>query len=156
MNQVAFTIGQLARSSDTKAVTIRYYEQIGLLPAVKRNSSGYRVYSEAERDRLLFIRRGRALGFSLDDVRELLELADHRQASCAAVDAKVEAHLEQVRERLRDLQGLEQELQRLLSCCQGGVIDECRIIDSLSRQIATGCSSVPHPHDEVRSARQGR
>jgi DNA-binding transcriptional MerR regulator len=156
MNQVAFTIGQLARSSDTKAVTIRYYEQIGLLPAVKRNSSGYRVYSEAERDRLLFIRRGRALGFSLDDVRELLELADHRQASCAAVDAKVEAHLEQVRERLRDLQGLEQELQRLLSCCQGGVIEECRIIDSLSRQIATGCSSVPHPHDEVRRARQGR
>jgi len=156
MNQVAFTIGQLARSTDTKAVTIRYYEQIGLLPAVQRNSSGYRVYSEAERDRLLFIRRGRALGFSLDDVRELLELADHRQASCAAVDAKVEAHLEQVRERLRDLQGLEQELQRLLSCCQGGVIEECRIIDSLSRQIATGCSSVPHPHDVVRSARQGR
>ncbi len=101
---MTFTVGQLARVTDTKAVTIRYYEQIGLLPAAPRNSAGYRLYSEAERDRLLFIRRGRALGFSLDDVREMLALAGHRQASCAGVDAKVETHLEQVRQRLRDLQ----------------------------------------------------
>ncbi|MBK1699586.1 MerR family transcriptional regulator [Thiococcus pfennigii] len=132
MNGMTFTIGQLARTTDTKAVTIRYYEQAGLLPAASRNASGYRVYSHADRDRLLFIRRGRSLGFSLNDIRELLELADHRRASCAAVDAKVAAQLEQVQRRLRDLQGLERELQRLLARCEGGLIEECRIIESLS------------------------
>lgn len=134
MNTTTFTVGQMARATDTKAVTIRYYEQLGLLPSAARNASGYRQYTEKERDRLLFIRRSRALGFSLDDIRQLLGFSDHRQASCAAVDAKVAEQLDQVRARIRDLQGLEQELQRLLSCCHGGVIDECRIIESLSRQ----------------------
>lgn len=134
MNMTTFTVGQMAHATDTKAVTIRYYEQLGLLPSAARNASGYRQYTEEERDRLLFIRRSRALGFSLDDIRQLLGFADHRQASCAAVDAKVAEQLDQVRARIRDLQGLEQELQRLLSCCHGGVIDECRIIESLSRQ----------------------
>jgi DNA-binding transcriptional MerR regulator len=134
MSTTRFTVGQLARLTNTKTVTIRYYEQLGLLPSVARNASGYRQYSEAERNRLLFIRHSRALGFSLDDIRQLLGFADHRQASCAEVDAKMAEQLQQVRLRIRDLQGLEQELQRLLSCCQGGVIEECRIIESLSQQ----------------------
>ncbi|UVE16524.1 helix-turn-helix domain-containing protein [Pseudomonas sp. LS44] len=134
MNATTFTVGKLARATDTKAVTIRYYEQLGLLPSAARNASGYRQYTEEERDRLLFIRRSRALGFSLDDIRQLLGFADHRQASCAAVDAKVAEQLDQVRLRIRDLQGLEQELQRLLSCCHGGMIEECRIIESLSQR----------------------
>lgn len=134
MNAKNFTVGQLARITETKAVTIRYYEQLGLLPSASRNASGYRQYTQVERDRLLFIRRSRALGFSLDDIRQLLAFSDHPQASCAALDAKVAEHLEQVRLRIRDLQGLEQELQRLLTCCHGGVIEKCRIIESLSRQ----------------------
>lgn len=133
MSGTTFTIGELARATDTKAVTIRYYEQLGLVPPAKRTPSGYRLYSPLERDRLLFVRRSRALGFSLDDVRELLELADHRQISCSAVDAKVAQQLSQIQLRIRDLQELEQELQRLLACCQGGVIDQCRIIESLNR-----------------------
>ena len=111
MIEKSFTVGHLARQTNTKAVTIRYYEQLGLLPSVSRNSSGYRQYTAADRDRLLFIRRTRALGFSLDDVRQLLGFSDHRQASCASVDAKVANQLEQVRSRIRDLQGLEQELE---------------------------------------------
>ncbi|ERH54144.1 MAG: MerR family DNA-binding transcriptional regulator [Ectopseudomonas guguanensis] len=63
MSTTNFTVGQLARLTDTKAVTIRYYEQLGLLPMVSRNDSGYRQYTAEERDRLLFIRRSRALGF---------------------------------------------------------------------------------------------
>lgn len=70
MSATKFTVGQLARITDTKTVTIRYYEQLGLLPTASRNASGYRQYTEAERDRLLFIRRSRALGFSLDDIRQ--------------------------------------------------------------------------------------
>lgn len=133
MSGITLSIGELAKMTRTKAVTIRYYEQLGLLPPSRRTAAGYRIYGEAERERLLFVRRSRGLGFSLDDVRELLGFADHREASCAAVDAKVALQLDQVRERIRDLQALERELQRLLSCCQGGVIQECRIIESLNR-----------------------
>jgi len=127
-----YTIGQLAKVADTKAVTIRYYERQGLLPSAARTAAGYRLYTDEQRDRLLFIRRSRALGFSLDDIRELLGLVDNHEASCAAVDIKVEEQLAQVRTRLQDLRALELELERLSMCCEGGVIDECRIIESLS------------------------
>ncbi|MDU9390523.1 helix-turn-helix domain-containing protein [Pseudomonas sp. zfem002] len=133
MSDTTLTIGELAKATQTKAVTIRYYEQLGLLPPSKRTAAGYRIYDDVERDRLLFVRRSRGLGFSLDDIRELLGFADHREASCASVDAKVAQQLDQVRGRIRDLQALETELQRLLGCCQGGMIDECRIIESLTR-----------------------
>lgn len=132
MSSAAYTIGALSKATDTKAVTIRYYEQVGLLPSAGRLASGYRFYTDEERDRLLFIRRSRALGFSLDDVRELLGFADKRDASCASVDSKVAGQLEQVRLRIRDLQGLETELERLIACCEGGVIEQCRIIESMS------------------------
>lgn len=132
MNAAAYTIGQLAKATDTKTVTIRYYEKEGLLPSSTRSASGYRLYGPAERDRLLFVRRARSLGFSLEEVRELLGLADRQQAPCDAVDSLVAGHLQQVRQRLADLRALEGELQRLLACCQGGTIAECRIIESLA------------------------
>ena len=132
MVSTTYTVGALAKATDTKAVTIRYYEQMGLLFPAGRSASGYRMYTDRERNRLLFIRRSRSLGFSVEDVRELLSLADRREAPCAAVDTKVLGHLEAVRSRITDLQGLEAELQRLTSCCQGGVIEDCRIIESLS------------------------
>ena len=134
MNAPTYTIGALAKLTDTKAVTIRYYEQSGLLPSAGRSPSGYRFYTDEERNRLLFIRRSRALGFSVDDIRDLLGLADRRDASCAAVDAKVQGQLQQVRIRIQDLRGLEAELTRLSVCCQGGVIEQCRIIESLSNR----------------------
>lgn len=128
------TVGELAKATATKAVTIRYYEQIGLLPAASRSSSGYRLYNDEQRTRLLFIRRSRGLGFSVEDIRELLGLADRREASCSAVDSKVQGQLEQVRLRIADLRNLEAELQRLSDCCQGGVIENCRIIETLSNR----------------------
>ncbi|HDZ58151.1 MAG TPA: MerR family transcriptional regulator [Pseudomonas xinjiangensis] len=127
-----YTVGQLAKATDTKAVTIRYYEGLGLLPSAARTTAGYRLYTDKEHDRLLFIRRSRALGFSLDDIRGLLGLADRREASCAAFDAKVKEQLEQVRTRIRDLHAMEHELERLSACCEGGVINDCRIVESLS------------------------
>ncbi|MGX5915196.1 MerR family transcriptional regulator [Aliidiomarina sp. Khilg15.8] len=132
MQEKTFSVGQLAAATDTKPVTIRYYEKAGVLPSASRNESGYRQYSIADRDRLLFIRRSRALGFSLDDIADLLGLADHSQESCASVDAKVQVQLEQVRRRLKDLRAMEAELERLSGCCDGGVIEKCRIIESLS------------------------
>lgn len=130
-----YTIGTLARATETKAVTIRYYEGLGLLLPPPRTAAGYRTYSEADRARLLFIRRCRALGFSLDDVRELLSLADRQETACAAVDAKVEDQLAQVRIRIQDLRALEKELKYLRACCSGGgLIHDCRIIESLSER----------------------
>lgn len=129
-----YTIGQLAKASQTKAETIRYYEHQGLMQRPRRNSSGYRIFSDADLQRLLFIRRGRGLGFSIDSIRELLELADKRDGSCANVDAKVTQHLSAVRERLVQLHTLKAELQRLSDCCEGGgTIRDCRIIETLSR-----------------------
>lgn len=133
MSSQEYTVGQLAKASQTKTVTIRYYERQGLMRDPPRSSSGYRLYSNADLHRLLFIRRSRHLGFSLDSVRELLELADQTDAPCADVDAKVLEHLRDVRERLTQLRALEQELQRLSACCEGGgVIGNCRIIETLS------------------------
>ncbi|WP_403212208.1 MerR family transcriptional regulator [Pseudomonas psychrophila] len=134
MISTRYTVGALSKATDTKAVTIRYYEQVGLLLPAGRSVSGYRFYTDEERDRLLFIRRSRALGFSLDDIRELLSFANKRDASCARVDAKVEGQLDQVRMRIQDLLGLEAELERLIACCKGGVIEQCRIIESMSNR----------------------
>ncbi|WP_228339782.1 MerR family transcriptional regulator [Marinobacter sp. F3R08] len=132
MSEKSYTVGRLADHTGIKPVTIRYYEKIGLLPKATRSTSGYRLYSEADQSRLLFIRRSRRLGFSLDDIRELLSLTDRQQESCARVDAKVEQQLIQVRSRLNDLRAMEQELERLSACCEGGVIMDCRIVDTLS------------------------
>ena len=133
MAKIEYKIGQLARASKTKAVTIRYYESRGLMRKPPRNSSGYRIYSRSDLNRLLFIRRSRQLGFSVKSVRELLDLADRIDAPCDAVDARVLQHLTEVQERLAQLRTLETELQRLSVCCEGqGVIRDCRILETLS------------------------
>ncbi|ANQ21052.1 MerR family transcriptional regulator [Vibrio natriegens] len=134
MRKESYTIGQLAHDTGIKPVTIRYYEKMGLLPEAIRSASGYRMYSVTDHSRLVFIRRSRGLGFTLDDIRELLSLADRQQESCAGVDAKVDQQLEQVRSRLRDLRAMEVELERLSECCEGGVIMDCRIIETLSSE----------------------
>lgn len=130
----SYKVGQLAKAANTKTVTIRYYEREGLMRNPTRNQSGYRVYDDADLNRLLFILRSRQLGFSVDRVRELLGLADRSDAPCDDVDARVLAHLQEVRERLAQLRALERELQRLSSCCVGGgTIRDCRIIEALSQ-----------------------
>ena len=128
-----YTVGQMSKAAQTKTVTIRYYEQQGLLREPPRTPGGYRIYDETDLDRLLFIRRSRHLGFSIESVRELLELADQTDSSCADVNAKVAQHLADVRERLKQLHSLEEELQRLsLSCQEEGSIKDCQIVEALS------------------------
>jgi DNA-binding transcriptional MerR regulator len=90
------TIGALAKATDTKVETIRYYERIGLLPAPARSRGNYRSYSPKQLGRLSFIRRARDLGFSLRQVRELLSLSDQRRRCCEAVDAIAREHLTEV------------------------------------------------------------
>lgn len=127
-----FSIGELAWQTDTKVETIRYYERIGLLPAPARTSGNYRAYTHSHLERLSFVRRGRDLGFSLDEVRELLRLSDDRDQSCAEVDRIARLHLTEVERKLADLRALRAELRQMIGHCQHGTIAECRIIEALA------------------------
>jgi Cu(I)-responsive transcriptional regulator len=125
-------IGELAPRTDTKVETIRYYERIGLLPQPARTGGNYRAYAHHHLERLSFIRRGRDLGFSLDEVRELLRLSDDRDRSCAEVDRMVRAHLSDVERKLTDLTALRAELRQLIDQCQHSTIADCRIVEALA------------------------
>ncbi len=123
-----FHIGDLARATATKVVTIRYYEQAGLLPEPPRSDGNYRLYSQSHLERLRFIRRARDLGFSLDEIRSLLLLANNRSRSCADVDRLARLHLEGVERKIADLCLLRDELHQTIGNCTDSTIAECRIL----------------------------
>jgi DNA-binding transcriptional MerR regulator len=123
-------IGELANRTGTTPETIRYYERVGVLAPPERSGAGrYRRYGPADVERLGFVRRARELGFSLDEVRELVGLADQPERSCAEVDQLARAHLTAVNEKLAQLTALREELKRVIGNCQGGLsIADCRIL----------------------------
>lgn len=124
-------IGELARITRTKTETIRFYEKEGLLPRAARTAANYRSYGKEHGQRLSFIRRARDLGFRLDDVRELLTLADDRARPCGAVDEITTRHLEEIDAKIADLAKMRAELARMLASCRQNIIGDCRIIESL-------------------------
>ncbi len=126
------TIGELAVETSCKIQTIRYYEQIGLMPGASRTRGNQRRFGRAHLERLAFIRHSRALGFSLDAIRELFSLTDEPDRSCAAVDRIARRQLQQVESRIRRLQALAAELKRMIRRCHGGRMAECRIIEALA------------------------
>lgn len=126
------SIGKLAKAAGTAVETVRYYEKIGLLPPAARTAGNYRSYGSAEVSRLSFIRRARALGFGLEQVRTLLDLADDRSRPCGEVDALARQHLEQVEAKIADLVSLRRELSSLISQCEQGTIADCRILEALA------------------------
>lgn len=125
-------IGELARDSGCKPETVRYYERIGLLPAAPRNEGNQRRYTASAIRRLTFIRHARDFGFSVEAVRELLQMADHPDMPCGEVDALAKHHLAEVEARLARLTAVRDELQRMINQCAGGNIGHCHIIDVLS------------------------
>lgn len=124
-------IGALARESGVAIDTIRYYEKIGLLPPPPRSAGGQRLYPPAVAARLGFIRRARALGFSLEDIRGLLRLADGDPAPCAEVAARAGHQREAIRARIAALQAMEAALARLLASCAAGETGPCPLIEAL-------------------------
>ena len=125
------SIGKLSQATGVKVPTIRYYEQIGLLPEPGRSSGNQRLYSKSVRDRLAFIRHSRDLGFPLEAIRDLLSLQDRPDQSCDAADAIAQAQLIAVEQRITRLLALRSELQRMVVQCAGGRIAECRVIEVL-------------------------
>lgn len=132
MSTQTLKIGDLARATNTKVETIRYYEQIRLLPAPSRTAGNFRAYAPEHLARLSFIRRARDLGFTLDQVRALLGLSDQKRSSCDAVDAIAREHLADVDRKIEDLQTLRAELDNIINQCSCGTIAECRIIEALA------------------------
>ena len=124
-------IGELAVATATKVETIRYYERIGLLPEPARTEGNYRSYGEGHRTRLAFVRHSHELGFSIKDVRSLLNLADHPERECSQADHIATRHLEQVDKKIARLVALRAELSRIIGRCEGELAANCRVIEAL-------------------------
>ena len=124
-------IGELARRSSTLAVTIRYYEQSGILPPPPRSRNGYREYDGDHLRRLRFVRRCRDLGFSVQEIHRLIRLTKRRTQSCRAVSRLAEEQLTAVRTKLDELRRLERVLAALTSSCSNGTVETCRILEAL-------------------------
>ena len=124
-------IGELSRQTGCKVETIRYYEQQRLLPEPPRTDGGHRLYTEEMRGRLLFIRRSRELGFSMEEIRGLLSLVDGEQISCERVKSMAEEHLDDIRAKISDLRRMQRTLTELAGRCSGKDVPECPIIDTL-------------------------
>ncbi len=125
-------IGDIAKQTGLKVETVRFYEAEGLIAAPTRTGSNYRVYERSHLERLSFIKRSRDLGFSLDQVRELLRLADDPGGSCEDVDAMATIQVAEIDRKLADLTALRGELVRRLDTCSRGPIADCRIIAALA------------------------
>lgn len=126
------TIGAIAREAGVGIDTIRYYERAGLLPAPQRRASGYRDYGADTVERLRFIRRAKDLGFTLDEIRELLALSRDRERGVKSVKQRAETRLGEVERRIRELQRMRRGLQQLIRACPGhGPLEHCPILQAL-------------------------
>lgn len=127
-----YAIGELSRLTGVKVPTIRYYEQAGLIAPLERSEGNQRRYGAREVERLNFIRHARDLGIRPDAIRELLELSAHPEEPCKRADAIAREHLTAVREKIARLRGLEAELARIASHCDGHAVEDCYVLRSLS------------------------
>ncbi len=132
MAATQFTIGRLAKETGCKVQTIRYYEQIGLMPEPDRTVGNQRRYARRHVERLAFIRHGREMGFPLESIRELLHLADNPSQPCETADRIAQARLKEVESRITRLKALKTELERMVAQCRGGKIADCRVIEVLA------------------------
>jgi Cu(I)-responsive transcriptional regulator len=126
------SIGDLALATGVAVETIRYYERIGLMPAPPRTRGNYRSYDDGHQRRLSFIRRSRDLGFTVEDVRALLDLADRREHDCQEVDTMARRQLEDVERKIKALERLRHELHDMIDHCTRSTVADCRIIRSLA------------------------
>lgn len=123
---------ELARRTGCNLETIRYYEKIDMIPDPPRTASGYRVYDEAHVSRLRFILRARELGFSIQQIRGLLDLVDGGTQTCAEVKERTGRHLADVRAKIADLKRIEKVLAETAAQCSGDDVPECPVLQALA------------------------
>lgn len=130
-----FPIGALSAATGVNIEAIRYYEKIGVMPAPPRNEGGQRIYDVNHLKRLTFIRRGRELGFSLDQIRELLGLVRGHGLTCAEVKTMTDAHVTDIRSKVKDLKRIERVLTQLSAQCSGDAVPDCPILEALKLDV---------------------
>ncbi len=137
-------IGQAAKATQVSAKMIRHYESVGLLPEARRTDAGYRQYDDKDLATLRFIRQSRDLGFSLEQIRELLGLWHNRRRPSRQVKALAEAHIAELDSKLAELQAMKATLAHLVQCCHGDDRPDCPIIDTLASGTPAGAlNSAP-------------
>jgi MerR family mercuric resistance operon transcriptional regulator len=155
MTESMIRIGELSRRTGCNVETIRYYERIGLLPAPPRRGR-YRSYGTEDVDRLGFLRRARELGFGLDEIRGLVDLAAGGQSSCAEARDIAAAHLREVRARISDLRRMERVLGETVRACDAGDNAGCPLIATLSRPTVGDLVGWPRGASGIESAQARR
>ena len=125
-------IGQAASATGVSAKMIRYYESIALIPPGRRSESGYRIYGENDLHALRFVKRARTLGFSLDQIRDLLSLWQNKERASADVKRIALGHVEELNQRIAELTEMRDTLQTLARCCKGYDRPDCPILQSLA------------------------
>ena len=132
-----WNIGEAARRSGVSARMVRHYEGLGLLAAVARTESGYRQYSEADIHTLRFVKRSRDLGFSMEEIAELVGLWHNRRRASASVKRIAQKHLGELEQRIADMQAMQRTLSHLVHCCHGDARPDCPILEDLAGASAT-------------------
>ena len=147
------TRGELAVRIGCNIETIRYYEQVGLLPPPPRSRGGHRLYGQDLVKRLNFVRRSRDLGFALKEIRGLLRLVDGGKHTCAQVEAMALDHVREIRRKILDLNKLKNVLATMASQCGGNKVPDCPIIDALyGTRTKLAIQAAPsHPHRASRN-----
>lgn len=125
------SIGQVSKVTGCNIETIRYYEKEGVMPAPRRSPGGHRLYSKSLVERLSFIRRSRELGFSVAEIRELLQIVDRDQVSCQKVKSIADAHIADIARKISDLNRMKKTLKDLSSQCSGRDVPYCPIIETM-------------------------
>jgi DNA-binding transcriptional MerR regulator len=126
-------INQLSKLTNVLSKTIRYYEDVGLLPQASRNINGYREYSLDDVERLIFIRRCRELQIPIEQIKLLIQVQTDKTSSCNEVDLLIEQQLEKVRKTISELSLLEQTLSTLAKSCSNDIVGECEILKKLKQ-----------------------
>lgn len=150
------SIGRLAAAGGCTVQTVRYYEQIGLLPQPVRSAGNQRLYAPAVAERLAFVRHARELGFPVEAVRDLLRLADDPERPCDDADRIARMHLADIERRMARLAALKAELERMVARCEGGRIAECRVIEAVADSGHGRCLSPDHRDDDAMEGRAAK
>jgi MerR family copper efflux transcriptional regulator len=135
MNDVSMNIGEAARASGVSAKMVRYYEEIGLIPKARRTLSGYRTYSAGDVHSLRFIKQARNLGFSIEQIEQLLALWQDRRRPSRKVKELAHAHIVELEARIREMRDMKRTLETLVKQCHGDDRPDCPILEGLEKAL---------------------
>lgn len=153
---MSMNIGEAAKASGVSAKMIRHYESVGLFPEAARTEAGYRQYTAKEIGTLRFVRQSRDLGFSIEQIRELLGLWQDRKRPSRQVRALAQAHIAELDAKLEELHAMKATLAHLVHCCHGDDRPDCPIIDSLAHETAAPAVEKIHSVSRTGGLQPGR